>query len=100
VSFHPEWGAELLARVPGLEAVAAIVLFHRERIDGTGYPYGIRGANIPLPSRIIGACDALDAMLSDRPYRMGLEPIVAEGELRAAAASHFDSDVIEAVLAG
>jgi HD-GYP domain-containing protein (c-di-GMP phosphodiesterase class II) len=100
VSFHPEWGAELLARVPGLAPVGAIVLFHRERVDGSGYPYGLAGDRIPLASRIVGACDALDAMLSDRPYRVRLEPLAAEGELRSAAASHFDSDVIEAVLAG
>jgi HD-GYP domain-containing protein (c-di-GMP phosphodiesterase class II) len=100
VSLHPEWGAEMLARVPGLASAGAIVLFHRERMDGSGYPYGIRGNNIPLASRIVGACDALDAMLSDRPYRMRLEPLAAQGELRAAAASYFDSEVIEAVLAG
>lgn len=100
VTFHPEWGAEALARVPGLEAVAAIVLLHRERVDGTGYPYGLTGAHIPLASRIIGACDAMDAMLSDRPYRMRLEPIAAEGELRAGAESYFDEEIIEAVLAG
>jgi HD-GYP domain-containing protein (c-di-GMP phosphodiesterase class II) len=100
VSFHPEWGAELLARVPGLASAGAIVLFHRERMDGSGYPYGLRGKRIPLASRIIGACDALDAMLSDRPYRMRLEPLAAQGELRAGAATYFDSDVIEAVLAG
>jgi HD-GYP domain-containing protein (c-di-GMP phosphodiesterase class II) len=99
VTFHPEWGAEALARVPGLEAVAAIVLFHRERVDGTGYPHGLTGAHIPLASRIIGACDAMDAMLSDRPYRMRLEPIAAEGELRAGAESYFDEEIIEAVLA-
>jgi HD-GYP domain-containing protein (c-di-GMP phosphodiesterase class II) len=100
VTFHPEWGAEALARVPGLEAVAAIVLFHRERVDGTGYPYGLKGEHIPLASRVVGACDAMDAMLSDRPYRMRLEPIVAEGELRAGAQSYYDEDIIEAVLSG
>jgi HD-GYP domain-containing protein (c-di-GMP phosphodiesterase class II) len=100
VSLHPEWGAELLARVPGLASAGAIVLFHRERMDGSGYPYGIRGTRIPLASRIVGACDALDAMLSDRPYRMRLERGAAQGELRDAAASYFDADVIEAVLAG
>jgi HD-GYP domain-containing protein (c-di-GMP phosphodiesterase class II) len=99
VSFHPEWGAELLARVPGLASAGAIVLFHRERMDGSGYPYGLRGTSIPLASRIVGTCDALDAMLSDRPYRMRLERRAAQGELRDAAASYFDSDVIEAVLA-
>jgi HD-GYP domain-containing protein (c-di-GMP phosphodiesterase class II) len=99
VALHPEWGAEMLARVPGLGPAAAVVLFHRERPDGSGYPYGLRGDRIPLPSCIIGACDALDAMLSDRPYRMRLEPGMAAGELRAGAARHFDREVVEAVLA-
>jgi HD-GYP domain-containing protein (c-di-GMP phosphodiesterase class II) len=98
VTLHPEWGAEALARVPGLEAVAAIVLFHNERLDGSGYPYGLEGARIPLASRIIGACDAIDAMRSDRPYRERLEPVAAEGELRAGSPGRFDRTVVEAVL--
>jgi HD-GYP domain-containing protein (c-di-GMP phosphodiesterase class II) len=100
---HPVWGAELLARVPGLEPVAAIVRFHHERWDGTGYPDGLGGERIPLPSRIIAACDAHHAMTSDRPYRTALSDEQALAELRTGAGTQFDPGVVaelEAVLAG
>jgi HD-GYP domain-containing protein (c-di-GMP phosphodiesterase class II) len=99
---HPVWGAELLARVPGLEPVAAIVRFHHERWDGSGYPAGLTGARIPLPSRIIAACDAHHAMTSDRPYRAALSGERALAELHAGAGTQFDPEVVaelEAVLA-
>jgi HD-GYP domain-containing protein (c-di-GMP phosphodiesterase class II) len=98
---HPIWGAELLARVPGLEPVATIVRFHHERWDGAGYPAGLAGERIPLTSRIIAACDAHHAMTSDRPYRAALSPATALAELRAGAGTQFDSAVVaelEAVL--
>src|SRR5439155_6640079 len=69
---HAAWGAETLSRIPGLEAVATIVRFHHERWDGRGYPDGLRGARIPLASRIISVCDAYGAMTSDRPYRAAM----------------------------
>ena len=59
---HSAWGAETLASIPGLEAVAAVVRFHHERWDGGGYPDGLRGARIPLASRIICVCDSYAAM--------------------------------------
>jgi diguanylate cyclase len=98
---HPVWGAELLARVPGLEPVATIVRFHHERWDGAGYPAGLAGARIPLTSRIIAACDAHHAMTSDRPYRAALSPPRALAELGAGAGTQFDPVVVaelEAVL--
>jgi HD-GYP domain-containing protein (c-di-GMP phosphodiesterase class II) len=99
---HPVWGAELLTRVPGLEPVAAIVRFHHERWDGGGYPAGLSGTRIPLPSRIIAACDAHHAMTSDRPYRAALSGERALAELHAGAGTQFDPCVVaelEAVLA-
>jgi diguanylate cyclase len=98
---HPVWGAELLARVPGLEPVATIVRFHHERWNGGGYPAGLAGTRIPLTSRIIAVCDAHHAMTSDRPYRAALSQAHALAELRAGAGTQFDPVVVadlEAVL--
>jgi HD-GYP domain-containing protein (c-di-GMP phosphodiesterase class II) len=95
---HSEWGAELLRHLPDCAGVASIVRHHHERWDGGGYPDGLRGRNIPSPSRIIGVCDAYDAMIADRPYRRALDPIVAREKLRQGAGSHFDPDAVEALL--
>ena len=96
---HAVWGAETIARIPGLERVADTVRSHHERWDGQGYPSGLSGESIPLQSRIIGACEAYRAMTSDRPYRgaLGLERAVEL--LRAGAGSHFDPSVIDALVA-
>src|SRR3954447_8470038 len=96
---HAVWGAETLARIPGLERVADTVRAHHERWDGQGYPSGLSGEAIPLQSRIIGACEAYRAMTSDRPYRgaLGLERAVAL--LRAGSGTHFDPAVIDALVA-
>ena len=67
---HPEWGAQLVDRVPGLKHVSQIVRHAHERWDGDGYPDRLNCTDIPLESRIIFACDAYHAMTSDRPYRM------------------------------
>ena len=94
---HPIWGADTLARIPGLQAVATIVRFHHERWDGSGYPEGLRGERIPLPSRIISACDAYRAMTSNRPYRAALGRETALAELRRRAGAHFDATVVGAL---
>jgi HD-GYP domain-containing protein (c-di-GMP phosphodiesterase class II) len=93
---HPEWGAEALANVPGLEVVATIVRFHHERWDGDGYPDQLAGSRIPLASRIISVCDAFGAMTCDRPYRDGMPVTDALAELQANSGSQFDPAVVEA----
>jgi GAF domain-containing protein len=93
---HSAWGSETLSGVPGLEVVATIVRFHHERWDGGGYPDGLGGACIPLASRIIAVCDAFGAMTCDRPYRAGMPPAEALGELRAGAGTQFDPAVVDA----
>ena len=93
---HAMWGAETLSRVPGLGAVATIVRFHHERWDGAGYPDGLRGARIPLASRIIAVCDAYGAMTCDRPYRSAMDPDDALDEIRAGAGTQFDPAVVRA----
>jgi len=95
---HPVWGAELLERIDGMEPVAVIVRAAHERWDGEGYPDGLRGNQIPLGSRIVSACDAYSAMISDRPYRVGLRPWMAVSRLRDSAGSQFDPDVVETLV--
>jgi hypothetical protein len=98
VRSHPVWSAETLGHTPGLEAVASVVQFHHERWDGRGYPDGLEGERIPLPSRIILACEAYVAMTAERPYRPALSGDRALEELRACAGSQFDPDVVEALI--
>ena len=95
---HPEWGAQMLRRVPGLKRVSRIVRHAHERWDGDGYPDRLRTAEIPLESRIIFACDAYHAMTSDRPYRDALRPWIAVSELREGAGGQFDPDVVDVLV--
>jgi putative nucleotidyltransferase with HDIG domain len=92
---HPEWGAEMVARVPGLEAVALIVRLHHERPDGTGYPHGLTGDRIPMASRIVAACDAYGAMTRRRDYSEPLDVEAALAELELNAGTQFDPLVVE-----
>jgi HD-GYP domain-containing protein (c-di-GMP phosphodiesterase class II) len=94
---HPMWGAEIVAGIPGLQAVALLVRLHHERLDGRGYPVGLPGERIPLASRIVSACDAYGAMIDDRPYRTGLRPEESIAELRRCAGTQFDPAVVEAL---
>ena len=96
---HPQWGAEMVARVPGLEAVALIVLLHHERPDGQGYPYGVSGDQIPMASRIVSACGAYGAMTKRWPHRDAMEIEAAISELRRHAGTQFDPDVVDALAA-
>jgi len=99
VRLHPEWGAEMVARVPGLEAVALIVRLHHERPDGSGYPHGLSEERIPIASRIVSACDAYGAMTRRRDYSEPLDVDAALEELELNAGTQFDPLVVE-VLAG
>src|SRR3954452_3261368 len=94
---HPEWGADMVSRVPGLERLGLLVAAHHERWDGAGYPDGLAGEAIPLASRVISVCDAYEAMVSRRPYRAPLSARRALAELAAGAGSQFDPQVVAAV---
>jgi HD-GYP domain-containing protein (c-di-GMP phosphodiesterase class II) len=96
---HTIIGERILGAAPALAAVARIVRSCHERFDGTGYPDGLAGAAIPLGARVVFACDAFDAMTSDRPYRSAMRRGEAEEELRRGAGSQFDPDVVEALCA-
>jgi HD-GYP domain-containing protein (c-di-GMP phosphodiesterase class II) len=95
---HPEWGAQMLARVPGLKRVSKIVLHAHERWDGDGYPDRLQSEEIPIESRIILACDAFDAMTSNRPYREAMQPWIAVSELREGAGGQFDPEVVDVLV--
>jgi putative nucleotidyltransferase with HDIG domain len=100
---HSAIGERILAKVDTYPEVAQIVRHHHERVDGTGYPDGLKGEEIPLLSRIIAVADAYNAMTSDRPYRDAMPSRVARLRLAQAVESQFDTTVVaafEAILAG
>jgi diguanylate cyclase (GGDEF)-like protein len=93
---HPLIGERILLAAPALRPVARLVRSSHERFDGGGYPDGLRGDEIPLGARIVAACDAFDAMTTDRPYREAVSEADAIGELRRCAGTQFDPMVVEA----
>jgi diguanylate cyclase (GGDEF)-like protein len=93
----PAIGERITLSAPALDAVAPFVRSARERYDGTGYPDGLAGDDIPLGARIIAACSALAAMTSDRPYANRLDPAGAREELDRAAGTQFDPHVLAAL---
>jgi two-component system, cell cycle response regulator len=96
---HTLIGQRVLNAAPALEPVAKLVRSTHERYDGAGYPDGLSGEEIPLPSRIVFACDAFHAMTSARAYGPGMSETDARAELARCAGSQFDPIVIDALLA-
>ncbi|HOJ09555.1 MAG TPA: DUF3369 domain-containing protein [Clostridiales bacterium] len=92
---HPLKGARILAAVSMFKEIVPIVKYHHERIDGYGYPEGIKGNEIPFLSRIISIADAFDAMMSDRLYRSRLELDEAVKQLILGAGTQFDKKVVD-----
>jgi len=95
---HVQIGFNLIERIPFLAEAAEIVLTHHERWDGSGYPRGLKGAEIPLNSRIFAVADTVDAMTSDRPYRSALSFQDARNEIKQKAGILYDSQVAEVFL--
>ena len=95
---HPIAGEEILAPVPFLARVRRIVRHDHERWDGTGYPDGLRGPQIPIGARIVLVVDAYHAMTSDRPYRKAMPGEDAKDEMRRHAGTQFDPTVVESFL--
>jgi diguanylate cyclase (GGDEF)-like protein len=96
---HTLIGERIIGAAPALRRVAAIVRSTHENLDGTGYPDGLAGEEIPLGSRIIYVCDAFHAMTTDRAYRPAVDEDTAVAELRRCAGTQFDADVVDAFCA-
>jgi len=96
---HPEIGFRILNSVPSMRNIARIVLSHHERIDGKGYPSGLKGDDIPIESKIIGVADAVEAMLNDRTYRKKLTKQQCKDELIKFRGTQFCKDIVDIVLA-
>jgi HD-GYP domain-containing protein (c-di-GMP phosphodiesterase class II) len=92
---HPEFGWAILRLFPGFELAGLFALHHHEHFDGSGYPGGLKGDQIPLGARIVAVVDAFDAMVSDRCYRKGLPLEEAIARLQAASGTQFDPAIVE-----
>jgi diguanylate cyclase (GGDEF)-like protein/putative nucleotidyltransferase with HDIG domain len=99
IKHHTTVGAEMLARIDGLEQIVNWVLHSHEHFDGSGYPDGLAGEMIPAASRILLTADAFDAMTSDRPYRRALSVEAALVELERHAGTQFDASCVTALVA-
>ena len=95
---HCERGYEMVSKIPFLRDAAEIVHAHQERFDGTGYPQGLRGEEIPLGARIFAIADSLDAMTSDRPYRKGTTFAAATEEIVRCSGKQFDPSIVDIFL--
>ncbi len=94
---HPERGADLLRDVKFLHPIIPYCLFHHERWDGRGYPFGLKGEDIPVEGRLIAVADAFDAMTSTRPYRKGMDPDAALSEIIHGKNTQFDPVIVDAI---
>lgn len=92
---HTEYGYQILRAADEYSDLAKHALYHHERIDGTGYPEGLNGTDIPLFARIIAVADAFEAMTSDRPYRSAMREAEAFRELEAHSGTQFDPEIVK-----
>ncbi len=96
---HAEAGAEILAEIPSLAAYAPVVATHHERVDGRGYPHGLRGDDIALESRVVSVADSFHAMVTDRPYRRALSYGEAIAALVDGRGRQWDKGVADVMIA-
>jgi putative nucleotidyltransferase with HDIG domain len=95
VKRHSQDGAALVGRLDGYGPVAEIILYHHERIDGTGYPAGLIGREIPLLARVIAVCETYDALTGRDSYRRAMTPAEAFAEMRTVAGRQLDADLVD-----
>jgi HD-GYP domain-containing protein (c-di-GMP phosphodiesterase class II) len=93
---HPEVGAQIVAPLRFMGDAVLVIRHHHERFDGSGYPHGLRGEEIPASARIFSVVDAFDAITNDRPYRKARPPEDALAEIARRAGTQFDPTVVEA----
>jgi len=94
---HPEWGCEVVRKANLSKTVQDIVLYHHERYDGNGYPFGLDGRRIPLEAQIVAAADICDALTMDRPYRKGFNREEVIRTMTAMKGAHLDPDLTQAL---
>ena len=94
---HPEMGLTLLDRTGQSSREVLAVLYHHERMDGSGYPYGLRAEAIPIEARIVAVADTYDALTSDRPYRSACSELEARRVLIDEARSRLDPRAVDAL---
>jgi putative nucleotidyltransferase with HDIG domain len=95
---HVRVGYELVRGIDFLTEAAEIVLTHHERCDGSGYPQGLKAADIPMGAKIFAIADTVDAMTSDRPYRAALPFLAAREQIKRGSGKEYDSRVAEVFL--
>jgi HD-GYP domain-containing protein (c-di-GMP phosphodiesterase class II) len=93
---HPVLAGLMVSKVRFLEGALPILLYHHERFDGSGYPFGLKGDAIPLEARIFTVVDSFDAMTSDRPYRKAMPVEDAIAEINRFSGIQFDPQVVDA----
>ncbi len=99
MKLHPEFGAKIIEQIPKLKPSIAGVRYHHERLDGSGYPMGLKGNEIPLQARIIAVADAFDAMTTERPYQKPFTPKAAIERLKFLTnEGKFDKRVVNALI--
>ncbi|MFN8580601.1 MAG: HD-GYP domain-containing protein [Gemmatimonadaceae bacterium] len=96
---HPTLGVTILQPIGAFADILPIIRSHHERLDGMGYPDGLSGSTIPYLARVLSVADVYDALVSDRPYRAGMEPAVAAAVIRADVGSSFDPHIAQVFLA-
>ncbi len=95
---HSEQGYNILMNAKSFEVVADVVKSHHERYDGKGYPDGLKGEDIPLGARIIAIADSIDAMISDRPYRKGMDTNVCREQIEKNTGIMYDPIIAKKVI--
>jgi polar amino acid transport system substrate-binding protein len=98
INRHPEHSWSILRLFAGLQEASLFALHHHESVDGSGYPAGLKGSDIPLASRIVSVIDAYDAMVSNRCYRVGLPHDEAIRRLLISIGTQFDAQVVQAFI--
>jgi HD-GYP domain-containing protein (c-di-GMP phosphodiesterase class II) len=96
---HVQVGFDLVKGISFLSDAAEIILTHHERFDGSGYPRGLKGEEIPLGARIFSIADAFDAITSDRPYRRASSFAFARERIRSLSGQQFDPRIVDVFLA-
>lgn len=92
---HPQWGAEIIRPLESLKEASQIVLYHHENYDGTGYPEGLKGEEIPYGARLLRIIDSFDAIITNRPYKEAMSRKQAVEELAKYSGSHYDPELLQ-----